>query len=105
MPFTWPSMWPCASACGHAIVRQATTRRMSRVETEARCRVVHSCCCGGHAGRWIDRVHEASDPSGSRLDVGTTGSPNYGEQDPLPERPFSAVAATMSCLALNHSGY
>jgi hypothetical protein len=67
---------------GHAVVRQAASAsQIGRFETEWLTRDDNFAALTNLSGRWIDRVHGQRPPKAIVLDMDSSVSPTYGEQE------------------------
>jgi hypothetical protein len=67
---------------GKAVTRDAaSTSQMGRFETEWLARDDNLVALTDLSGRWIDRVHSRRPPNGIVLDMDSSVSPTYGEQE------------------------
>jgi Transposase DDE domain group 1 len=67
---------------GRAVTKQAaSTSQMGRFETEFLAREANLVALADLSGRWIDRVHSRRPPSGIVLDMDSSVSPTYGDQE------------------------
>ena len=62
--------WPAASAS-----------QMGRFETEWLATEANLAALADLSGAWIDRVHARRPPDGIILDLDSSGSPTYGQQE------------------------
>ncbi len=67
---------------GRAVMRDAaSTSQMGRFETEWLASDDNLVALADLSGRWIDRVHSRRPPNGIVLDMDSSVSPTYGEQE------------------------
>ena len=67
---------------GRAVMRDAaSTSQMGRFETEWLASDENLVALADLSGRWIDRVHSRRPPNGILLDMDSSVSPTYGEQE------------------------
>jgi hypothetical protein len=59
----------------------ASASQMGRFETKWLCRSENLAALAGLSGQWIDKVHERRPPKMIVLDMDSSESPTYGEQD------------------------
>ena len=67
---------------GRAVAKQAaSTSQMGRFETQFLARDANLVALADLSGRWIDRVHARRPPRGIVLDMDSSISPTYGDQE------------------------
>jgi hypothetical protein len=67
---------------GHAVAKQAASAsQVGRFETEWLARDDNLAALADLCGRWIDRVHSCRPPKAIVLDMDSSVSPTYGEQE------------------------
>jgi hypothetical protein len=75
----------------------ASASQMGRFETKWLSRPENLAALGDLPGRWIDKVHQRRPPRIIVLDMDSSESPTYGEQEGAATMAISAALATTHC--------